>query len=195
MIINITRIIENKKRIIELLIIIAGFSLFLNQYYSQKADEKIFNIVEYIGVQVGFSDSRITANEHLLRYLVGKTLLTNLTDFNDTLDSYTNNNTGIYCLKTDIFGYPPPCFDLTFIFEKQSNIERYFEEVETMNIERPKLYKELGKFIEFILTKEKEVSDLRSYADTFFFITLFLYISIVVSYLVIPEPTKEVEKS
>jgi hypothetical protein len=102
-----------KKGLIELIVAIAIVTLLISNYYSYKEQAVSNDIIQCVDIQVKVLDVRADLNEYLNRYSISEDIIKNQsTNFNQTT--------------------------LEWIFGKDVNTQRFFDEMTNLNLMRPK---------------------------------------------------------
>ncbi|MBS3092524.1 hypothetical protein J4466_03850 [Candidatus Pacearchaeota archaeon] len=142
---------ENK-RLIEILVAISVLTLLLSNFYSYKEQKVSNDLIECVDVQIKVLDVRADLNEYLNRYSI----------YDDIILNQTNNVDES---------------NLEWFFNKDLNTQRFFDEIDNLNLMRP-YWEECSSNLFLFINQRKSYSLVSSF---FFWITLIL--DIVAIYL------------
>lgn len=141
-----------KKGIIEFIVAISILSLLISNYYSYREQSVSNDIIQCVDIQVKVLDVRADLNEYLNRYAVSEDIIKN--------QSNNINQTTLY-----------------WFFNKDLNTERFFSEIDNLNLMRPK-WEDCSSSLFLNINKRSDYSFISS---IFFWITFVL--NLIVIYL------------
>jgi len=149
------------KVLIEIIIAVSVLSLLISNYYSYKEQSVSNDIIQCMDVQVKVLDIRADLNEYLNRYSISEDIIKN--------QSVNINQT-----------------TLNWFFNKDLNTERFFNEIDNLNLMRPK-WEDCSSSLFLNINKRSYYS---FWSTISFWITLGLNITVI--YLLIQK--KRIEK-
>lgn len=157
-----------RETLIGLLMVVGAITLLFSQYCSYKEQGITGNLIECMDVQIKFQDIRAVMNEYLLRYVVSEEVVAN----------HLKNN---YTIKVPLFEpfriYENPV-NLTRYFDKETNLQWYFNETGNLNLVRPMWEDCTSKLFLF----ENQIEKYSFWANLFLLLTLIIYASVIYLY-------------